>query len=235
MAISPDHLECLLLPAGGKDAVVELCTLLHRLNVDWRAVLDWDACLNDDFPRTLDGLDAQTMMAAVAAANVLLGTLDDGTKRGRNAKKNILSIKDEFDSGRPEPTVFTGSQLDRLLTSCAPLSVAEKTLLIDALINHRKRVYRQILSQHQTWVWSGTVEDAILSGNGSEVIATNSLRSLGHAAPSARHELIGFLHNNANSPSLLQTVVQSIDNAGKFSRTEVNAAFSFLFDDLLGR
>lgn len=63
--LSPDHLECLLLPAGGKGAVVELCKLLNCLDIDWRAVLDWDACLEEEYPRTLDGLHHQCSIDSV--------------------------------------------------------------------------------------------------------------------------------------------------------------------------
>jgi len=88
---SPDRLDLLIVPAGGKNGVVELCTLLHALDVDWMAVFDWDSALGNEIPLTKSGLPTLTVADAIGALPKLQAVLDNSKKRGRNATKCLVS------------------------------------------------------------------------------------------------------------------------------------------------
>ncbi len=93
------------------------------------------------------------------------------------------------------------------------------------------------MSRLNTWLWSGTLEDVLLSNEKrvrtveTVLIRRRKIRSPLPEDHRADH-LRGILHNAGQDVELWSAVVEAVENDGLFARTEVNMALDFIMKDL---
>jgi len=235
--VDPDHADAIIIPAGGKDKVVEICRLLHSLDVNWKAVFDWDAALSPDVPYTVAGMNTAQTGAVRNAIGVLRTAIDANSKRGRGIVKNLNAVDNELQQGRPSPRLYDGSALEQLVKSVAILSATEQADLKARIRATQVRKYGSLLAKTRVWLWPGEIEDALLVGTPSQDIVEACLRSHGllAASPTAadrQNVLRNKLKDISAFPVALADIVTSLDNAARFRYSAVSSALHYICSDL---
>jgi predicted ATPase len=238
MGMTPDQADLLLIAAGGKERAGMLCHLLHCLGVDWRCVLDRDAAFSSEVPYSKLNLSVSAIQAGVSAVDTLRELIDESTKRGGNATKSLLAIRNELATDRPAPKHFEGSPLKTLLEKTGVLTGTEQAELKNALTFNRKRECWKLFGKARTFVWSSILEEVLLHNAESENCVERALLSCGELTspllrdPNRHVVLLNKLHDTGNKPDVLSQMVTALEDGGHFSRTEVNECFGILFNHL---
>jgi len=234
---SPDQLDVLLINAGGKDGVVRLAELLTALGTEWRAVLDWDAAFSSETPYTAAGLGGKDTASVISAIELVGGILAGETKRGGNARKQLKAIRTEVEKGRPVQMAYDGSVIERLAKAVKKLSAVDIGQLREAIRKGHKKNYRQHVGRLNAWLWSGTLEDVVLTSEEriktveAVLIKRGKIKS---PLPEDRRtqQLRSLLHNSGQDVELWSALVKTFEDQGLFARTEVNMALDFIMDGL---
>jgi hypothetical protein len=91
------------------------------------------------------------------------------------------------------------------------------------------------VSRLNTWLWSGTLEEVLLTSdqrvNAVEAVllARGKIKS---SLPEAlrSQQVRGILHNAGQDIELWSNLVEAFENEGLFARTEVNMVLEFIMD-----
>lgn len=228
-----DAADILIVSAEGKDRVAQFCEILHLMNIEWRAVFDWDSVFASSVPhfKTILETDKPPLRTAVQA---ILSALDTTKKRGKNAAKSLNSLLNELNSGAPLPATFEGSAVENLIVSTSILTAAERSALKQSLQQATVMTYRPLLKKANCWVWPDDLEAELLRNANCENIVEAQLIQLGAlvAAPQTanrRNTLDNKLHGMANEPEKLAIIVEKLEQNNAFSRSAMNICFSTLF------
>lgn len=223
---SPDQQDLLVIPAGGKDVVSDLCLLLDELGADWLGVMDWDATEDTRQPILKKGLSAAT----VATMNTSMATIQaqlrtHGTKKSK-AQKFLDSLRAELtQTSIPFAASFAESVLGRHLSKARVLTHAEHTKLTDDLKRKRMRPVREALARARLWLWSGIPEEVLVATPEAEATVEGRLRHHGVLAgpvqtTNRRATLVNALHGLGHSPDVLQDVIRALHAAGELRGRE---------------
>lgn len=223
-----EELDIEILAAGGKPKVLELCKLFSALRVDWLAVLDWDAALSDEVPLTKLGLDSKQRGKALYAVLQTRAALDGSMKRGRKAIDGLDRIRAELVSGRKEPSVFAGSFLESYLSALRLLTKADTQRLRTHLEAKQRRKYSNLLRKANVFLWSGTIEEVLLSNTMREEEAESFLIARGLLSKRIenrrKEKLMSTIHSMAHLPDELARMVERLESKGLLSYSELHAA-----------
>jgi hypothetical protein len=234
---TPDQMDVLFVNAGGKDGVLRLAELLTALGTEWRAVLDWDAAFSSEMPYTSAGLGGKNKASAVSAIELVGEILAGETKRACNARKQLRAIRTEVENGRPVQTAYDGSVIERLAKVVKRLSAVDIGQLRESIRKGHKKNYRQHIGRLNTCIWSGTLEDVVLTNEEKAKAVEALLIKRGRIKsplPDDRRtqQLRGLLHNSGQDAELWSDLVKTFEDQGLFARTEVNMALDFIMDGL---
>lgn len=227
--------DVLLIPAGGKDGVARLAALVEDMGCDWRAVLDWDSAFSGTTP-ALDSRASDSFDSAVEAIEVLREVVDEETSRGRGLYKSFAALQKELVGDQKAPSALDGSVLLRLLRDAGLHTATLDRELKTALRNRRLRATWGLLEARGIVLWSGRIEDVMLTREGSIATTESALRQ--HSIPvnahgsvdERRRRLVGQLHNLSARPHVLADIVRRLEDGGHFARTQMNRAMAFLFE-----
>lgn len=234
-----DHLDVLLIQAGGKHGVAELSTLLHSLGADWCAVLDWDAAQSGHAPYTLTGIPKTKNSVLQDALKKIDAVLDKSEKRGRDVTKTLQAIETELVNGHSARLIYDGSLLEQLINQVGILTDEEKNQLKLALRSSQKAKYGKLLLKSRAWAWSSTIEEILLSGPKSEETAMRALIKMKRLSSKTmpieqrRNRLINIIHDIGNEPDVLGNLVENLEIEKQFSHTEINRLLSKLITDIV--
>lgn len=223
---SPDRQDLLVIPAGGKDLVSDLCLLLEELGANWLGIMDWDATEDTRQPMLKKGLPA----AAVAAVDAALTTIQSqlsvqGTKKPK-AQKFLDGLRGELaQTATPFVASLAESVLGRHLSKARVLTPAEHTRLANAVKRKSMRPLREVLSRTKLWLWSGLPEEVLVATAAAEAIVEGRLIHHGVLAgpvqaANRRGTLVKALHSLGHSPEVLQDVIRSLHVAGELRGRE---------------
>jgi hypothetical protein len=223
---SADRQDLLVIPAGGKDLVSDLCLLLDELGANWVGVMDWDAVLDTRQPNMQSGLSA----ADVAAVNNAIATIDG--KRHKHAgtpsrlEKILDGLREELSkSSAPFQPDFSYSVLGRHLTKSKALNATEIATLKRDLKQRSMRPVRDVLTKAKLWIWSSTPEELLLNTQSAESLVESKLiehqilKSVVQVA-NRKKTLVKSLHGLAHKPEILQDIIRSLHLAGEMRRRE---------------
>lgn len=235
--ISPDYAELIVIPAGGKVKVVEICELLHAMDVSWKAVFDWDAVQSPEVPYTRVGLTPAEATAARGAIGLLKGVLDVNSKRGRGVVKNLDALDLELQQGQPAVRLYDGSAAERLVKSVGLLTPSEQGELKLRLAAAQVRKYRALLEKTRIWLWPREIEDVLLDGALSMNIVEDRLRAHGllrtSPAPSDRlAALRNQLKDIAAVPAALADIIETLGRANRFKYSAASSAVRYICSDI---
>lgn len=234
---SPEKMDLLFVVAGGKDGVVKLAELLTAMGTDWRAVLDWDAAFSVEMPYTVPSMREAQKATVISAIDTLKNALDDGNKRGKNAVKNLVAIRQELENGRRSPAAYDGSVLERIAKVVRKLPASEISQLRESIRRRHGATYRPLTKQLNTWLWSGSIEDVMLFGlqrlDTLEALLIETGKLPAPLQPNVRQkQLRAIMHNSGQDIDLLSRMVERFESKGLFARTEINQATGFLMEGL---
>lgn len=234
MGRTPDDADMFILPAGGKAGVVRIGAFLKQLGCEWWAVLDWDAAFAAN-PPFADMAKASLFGGAMTAIQSIKDILDSTSRRGRGVRKGLEALESELTAGYAPPPPLIGSPLEQLLTATGGLTGTARRELGSAIGQRAQRRYRDQLKERSVILWSGTLEEILLRDAVAENVAEDTLVSLGRlgspvtgTADARRRQLLNLLHDLGTEPSVIRSVVEELDAAHIFQRTEVNAALRLL-------
>lgn len=233
--ITIDAADILIVSAEGKDRVAQFCEILHLMNIEWRAVFDWDSVFASAVPHFKELANADKLQLRAAIQAILL-FLDTKKKRGKNTAKSLNSMLNELNSNAPLLPAFEGSAVEGLITSTSLLNATERTALKQSLQQGAVMTYRPLLKKAKCWVWPEDLETELLRNANCEDIVESRLIQLGvlAMAPQAvnrRSTLDNKLHAMANEPDNLAAIVEDLEESNAFARSAMNACFSTLFSD----
>jgi hypothetical protein len=223
---SPDRQDLLVIPAGGKDLVSDLCLLLEELGADWLGIMDWDATEDTRQPMLKKGLPAATVAAVDAALTTIQSQLSvQGTKKPK-AQKFLDGLRGELaQTATPFAASLAESVLGRHLGKARVLTQAEYSKLANDVRRKSMRPLREVLSRAKLWLWSGLPEEVLVATAAAE--ATVEGRLIHHGvlagpvqAANRRVTLVKALHGLGHSPEVLQDVIRSLHGAGELRGRE---------------
>lgn len=223
---SPDRQDLLVIPAGGKDVVSDLCLLLDQLGADWLGVMDWDATEDTRQPMLKKGLSAATVISVDAALTTIQAQLKAHGSKKPKAQKFLDALKGELaQTATPFAASFAESVLGRHLSKARVLTQAEQTKLANDVKRKSMRPVREVLARAKLWVWSGIPEEILVSTAAAEATVEGRLIHHGVLAgpvqgANRRATLVNALHGLGHSPEILQDVIRSLSAAGELRGRE---------------
>lgn len=229
-----ENCEILIIPALGKHGVAKMAGLLSELDCDWYAVLDWDAAFGGQPPMADHSLTAD-FDDAVNAIDNLIDFLDVNGARGRGLRKSFAALREEFTEGPPSVTVLDDSSLLQLLHNTGVFTAALERDLKRNLRNRKLRATWDLLEPRRIILWSGRVEDVLLTRESAVYAAEQALTERGinvrntGAIGDRRDRVANQLHNLTTRPEILVHAVKTLESGGHLSRTQMNRAFRLLF------
>lgn len=235
---SADRRDILVLPAGGKAPLSDLCLLLMELGANWFGVYDWDATDDTSHPIYRTGLSAQdiaTQLAAIQAITPELLPLT-GNRKSKTQKVLDAMLSELLQQPAPAPTLrFENSVLGKHLITANTMTNADFAALKTAVRQRRTAAIRRLLAPQRLWLWSASPEDVIVNNSQAENVIEPILVQRGRiAAPfgqatpaqtAARAKGIrGIMHSLAHEPDLLEEILSALWHGGHLNRREVNQA-----------
>lgn len=218
---SPDRQDLLVIPAGGKELVSDLCLLLDELGADWLGVMDWDATEDTRQPMLKKGLSTVTVTALDAALTTIRSQLRvQGTKKSK-AQKFLDSLKVELaETATPFAMSFAESVLGRHLSKARVLTPAEHTKLTKDVKRKSMRPVREVLARAKLWLWSGIPEEVLVATAAAEATVEGRLTHHGilsgpAQAANRKATLVKALHSLGHRPEVLQDIIRSLHVAGE--------------------
>jgi energy-coupling factor transporter ATP-binding protein EcfA2 len=231
---TPDREDILIVPAGGKGKVVELATLLHEMGVAWAAVMDRDALFGDGIPHLRSGLAPEEVDEVRCAIDRVMGAVDGSHRRGRGVEKALNAMTRELSDGPPKLVPLDDSPVAKLVSETRTLTLAEMAALRVAIVRRRIRDQRTLLAKGGMFVWSGTLEDAVIHNASCETTVEAELlrhSRLSGVIPPGRDRADRLRKTLKNSDAnVLADAVRRLDESNLFIRSDVNACMRFLFD-----
>lgn len=232
-----DQLDILIVPAGGKENIVEIAEILHLMNVSWKAIFDYDAALTTSAIPITDGrYEGENSDEDIDNIDRLIEALNINEKRGRKAFTQLNNLKLEIVNGSPKKEFYTSSTLEKLLESIYSISATKAATLKSAIRNEKVQVIRKILSAYGVWLMRPDLERTIVGRNFSnenevdKIIRKNSGFSTSKTDENYRKSMINHLHSLAGSPEVLVKVVDGVLDSGGLSRTDLNMAVGDICD-----
>jgi predicted ATP-dependent endonuclease of OLD family len=232
-----DQLDILIVPAGGKDNIVEIAEILNMLNVSWKAIFDYDAALTTSaIPITDGSYDDDDNTENVDSINSLIQCLNINKKRGRKAFTQLNNLKIELENGIPKKEYYNDSTLEKLLTNIYAIPATKAATLKTAIKNERVQVIRKILSSYGVWLMRPDLERTITGKNFSNSVAVDKIirahADFNVSKEDGNHQksMINNLHCLSNRPEVLVRLTDSILDDGGFARTDLNMAVTNICD-----
>ena len=232
-----DQLDILIVPAGGKESIVEIAEILNLMNVSWKAIFDYDAALTTSAIPITDGrYEGENSDEDIENLDRLIEGLNINEKRGRKAFTQLNNLKLEIINGSPKKEFYTSSTLEKLLDSIYSISATKAATLKSAIKNEKVQVIRKILSAYGVWLMRPDLERTIVGKNFSnenevdKIIRKNSGFRTSKTDESYRKSMINHLHSLAGSPEVLVKVVDGVLDSGGLSRTDLNMAVGDICD-----
>ncbi|EAQ96104.1 ATP-dependent nuclease [Congregibacter litoralis] len=228
---SSDQMDLLLVPATGKENIVDIAEILQKLGVKWIAIFDFDAALTtSSVPITLGGMGFPEVVDALDAIDNILADIDTHQKRGRKARTQFELIKKELEDGIPKSEFYDNSTLQDMMERVHKISGRSAAALKSAIRNGRIQVIRQILSARGIWLIRPDLEYTLVGRNNGNLPVIdpilrrfNKLNAL-PGSPGYERAVVNSLHSLSSAPEILVDVVDAVDSNGGFSRTDINLA-----------
>lgn len=228
---SSDQMDLLIIPAGGKDNIVDIAEILEGLGVEWIAIFDFDAALTtSSVPITLGNIDSPEDMEAINSIDIMLSDLDTRQKRGRKARTQLELLRREIEDGPPDCAYYDNSTLQDMMERVVSIPSRTAANLKSAIRNSRVKIIREILGTRGVWLMRPDLEYTLVGRNNSNLPAIDPvLRNAGKInipeySPTYERTVVNTLHQLTNDPEVLVSVVDAIDNIGGFNRTDINMA-----------
>lgn len=232
--ITPDRQDILIIPAGGKQQVSELCVFLHELGVNWRAVFDWDATENTFVPLFQTGLNATDIEVLQVAAKTIQTKLYSHQNKNTKAKKLVKAMLSELADPKAPVPRFEESILDVFIRKLLLLDETTLNHLKNSVSRHQFVKIRQNLSPKGVWIWSGSIEDVILRNSDAENDIEQIFRTSGKLKQTfqnptdRRPALFNLLKEATYEPEVIRRIIESLWKANRFDRSEAKSAINFL-------
>jgi len=233
--VSADRQDIMVVPAGGKGAVVDLSGLLQEMDVEWKAVFDWDATEATHQPMFKRGLTVAEISNLISAANSIKTKLQGLPTKDTKTQKSVDAILKELASYPIARPAFRDSTLDKFLRNHSFLNASQASILDAAIRRRQVTKANSILKQKNIWLWGGAIEEAIIRNSAAEAVVENLLITKGEisaAYPSSnrRKPLLGKLHRLAHEPELVTEIVETLWHVGSFNHSSVKSALNFLLE-----
>lgn len=214
---SVDRKDLLIIPAGGKSSVADLCLLLQELGANWMGVFDWDATEDTRQPMFRAGLSAQQTASFQQALNAIRPSLRPlSATRASKMQKAIDSMLGELAQPAAFPARnFDHSVLGTYLTEAKSLSVANYASLKAAVRRGAVTAARALLEPARIWLWSTTPEEVLIDSVQAEnivealLVARQEIQQPYQAATRAS-ALQNFIHARGHDPALLEDIVSAL-------------------------
>ncbi|EHN63709.1 ATP-dependent endonuclease family protein [Comamonas testosteroni ATCC 11996] len=223
---SPDRQDLLIIPAGGKEVVSDLCLLLEELGASWLGVMDWDATEDTRQPMLKKSLPLASITATTNALDTIqLQLMQHGAKKSK-AQKFIDSLRGELaQTTVPFNASFSESVLGRHLGKARVLNQTDMAKLVSDVARKRMRAVRESLTPAKLWVWSGIPESVLVNTVAAELIVDQKLQQHGVLSAPAqvanrKSTLINALHGLGHKPEVLQDVIRALHAAGELRNRE---------------
>ena len=223
-----DQLDIMIIPANGKDNIVELSEIITKLNVKWIAIFDFDACqTTSSIPITADNIDNTN----IAVLENIVTSLNINYKRGKNVRTQLNLLIKEIENGRPTLEYYNNSTLKNLIEKSCTMTELDKTKLVTALKKGRVLEYRKILAKHNIWLLKNDLEDILIGNNDKNLpIIDPILRISGFSlqpvsSQGYKDNIKSILHNKlANKLDVYVSIIDALYNSNSFGRTDLNYA-----------
>src|SRR5205085_4702635 len=128
----PEQDDTLIVAAGGKSAVSELCLLLEQLGVSWRAVLDWDATEDTNRPILRTGMTVTQKAGVQTLIAQLAPDVESNPMKPSKTKKLLDAMVRELQSPKYVPD-FDNSVVGKMVVGLAKLTLGQRAGLKQAI------------------------------------------------------------------------------------------------------
>lgn len=231
--MTTDQADVLVIATTGKDRVAKLCSLLSEMDVEWKAILDFDASIGGGGAARTRGQIAQHDKNAGVAAVAALRPLMSSNKRGIGTDQALQDIEQELLGHTTPGVTLDGSPLEVTLKASGKLTTADFSNLKNALKSGSKRKYQQLCAKGNVWLFPGDLEDALLPP-AAETTARNYMVNkglMGGAIPPAQYRTVikNKLHGWGNEPELIAEFIEELEGKSAYRRGEMHSCLKFVF------
>jgi len=231
---SVDQLDYLVIPAGGKGQVADLCQFLEQLGVFWWAVFDKDAGDSTHVPHFKDGMSPQESTAATAAIATLMPLLNSLPTKRTAAEKLVDAMAAQLATPPARGQVYEDSVLERFLTATRILNQQQRNLLKGAIACGQPNVIKNILTPVRVLLWQGAIEEVVAHTAPAVADVEKILRSEGIITQEftnnidRRKAILKELKKLAHEPSVMEGIIEQLWANGRFNRSDAKAAVKSL-------
>ena len=234
---SSDQMDLLITPANGKDNMTDIAEILEKLGVNWMAIFDFDAAMStSSIPITINPFNSPEEGEMLDSLDTLLANLDIRQKRGRKTKTQLELLKYEIEFGQPTCSFYDDSTLQVMMERVLSTSARSISSLKSAIRKNKVQIIRKILGSRGIWLMRPDLEYTLIGREKSNITIIDPIlrkyRILKISANSPNYErsVINALHKLSNKPDVLIKVVDAIDKAGGFNRTDISLAVKRILD-----
>ena len=230
--IPPEREDTLIVPAGGKTQVLDLCDLLVELGASWKALLDWDALLDTELPMLLEDIDATSRAAAEAALNVLKPLIRSKPTKKSKAAKLVDALLFEAQKMTPAPVGFPNSVVGRFVTKKQRMSPSSLAALKRCISRGEIRKVNAYLNDLGIYVWKDAIEAAVVppsaEGRAETFFAGRNYPVADGDPVARRNSLLNATKRLAHDPHVMQDLVSALWREGCYRSQEAMYAAKFL-------
>lgn len=228
-ALSPDQQDLIIVPAGGKDQIRDLCILLTEIGANWCAFFDWDATQDTRIPIFQPGLTPVEITQIQSELDSVLSKMNK-SKNPSRIYKMIQNCKAQV-GGTPQAFVeeFSHSALGKTLSEFKTIDSTGIQDLEKAVKRKQISSINRLLLSSKIRVWSGDPEMQLLTNAGAKDIVEDML--IHHkllkkkiVTPDRDVTLFNKLHGLAHYPDILSDIILTLSLLDTFPTPEVKAA-----------
>ncbi len=231
---SPEMNDVIIVPAGGKQLLIELCDLLDEIGADWRGILDWDALQDTNQPLIRKNLTTEESEALVKALHLVQRNLFGAEVKTNRSKKIIQKMLEETAEKTVYRAEFSNSAIGKFLFQKNRASVAMQMKLKKAAHSKQPVIVNEELKKLRLFVWKGSIEDAAVPKK-AEGLAENFLiesKKISRRIEGAqkRSTILSAVKKLAHEPEIASSLIFHLWQNGVYKRQEVGRMLSFVFD-----
>lgn len=229
---TPECQDLMLVPAGGKGQVTDLCELLDEIGAEWRAVLDWDAVEDTNQPILKSKLSAAEKKVVEDAVTRLEPLLYAAPNKKTKTQKVLAAIAKELLSKSKAPTGFINSAIGKFVGSNSRATNAIQAEMKKAAQKGNHKTLNGLLNEANIFVWKGAIEEVAMP-IGAEAVAHAFLTNAGKVPAvvppqNLRHTLNGVLKAMAYEPANVAGLIEHMWTNKKYNKQEAKSALAYL-------
>jgi predicted ATP-dependent endonuclease of OLD family len=229
--ITPECQDIMIINAGGKALVSELCDLLDEIGAKWLAIYDWDAIEDTNQPLLNKGLNSDDKKNVTESAQLIKKHLLKKPTKTSKIFKQLEALENEVNQKTYRPN-FSNSVIAKFISSKSRLPATQISLLKKAAAAAQNRSVNKILENTNIFIWKGVIEEVVVPLRAT-ISAEVFLESKGLIIPNPnpsdrRKNILRTVKNLSHQPEIMAELIEYLWVEGFYKQQEIIKALTYL-------